>query len=141
MAKRKKKSKASPTPAVEASAQTVQEPTAKPARKSARKTAKPARKSARKPKPKKALSRGDRRALLAEAKSKGWTAQQIAKKAGVSKWTVYGWNKRSASKGGRMTVKRGRPGRPARQATGSLGEMLRPLIAEMVRGELARLVR
>jgi hypothetical protein len=145
MAKRKNKPKASPTPASDTSVQAAPEPAAKPTRKSARKTAaKPARKGARKsavkPRPKKHLSRADRTRILAEAKSKGWTAEQIARKAGVSKWTVYGWNKRSAAKGGRTTVKRGRPGRPARQATGSLAEMLRPLIAEMVRVELARLV-
>lgn len=144
MAKRKKKSKPSPTPTANASAQPAEAPAAKPARKSARKTAKPARKTAlkaaRKSASKKHLSPADRRALLAEATSKGWSADQIAKRAGVSKWTVYGWNKRGAAKGKRTTLKRGRPGRPARQATGSLGEMMRPLIAEMVRGEILRLL-
>jgi transposase len=88
--------------------------------------------------PKKHLSRADRTRILAEAKSKGWTAEQIAKKAGVSKWTVYGWKKRSAAKGKRTTVKRERPV-GLRTSGGSLGEMLRPLIAQMVREELARL--
>jgi lambda repressor-like predicted transcriptional regulator len=111
------------------------------AKKKSRKTGtKRARKTMAKPAPKKHLSHADRVKILAEAKSKGWTADQIARKAGVSKWTVYGWNKRGAAKGKRTTVKRGRPGRPTRQARGSLGDMLRPLIAVMVRAELARLV-
>jgi transposase len=95
-------------------------------------------KAASKPAPKR-VSSADRTRILAEAKSKGWTAEQIAKKAGVSKWTVYGWKKRGAAKRGRITAKRGRPGRPTRQVAGSLGEMLRPVIAEMVREEIARL--
>ena len=104
-------------------------------RKSKKSPTKPARKAASKPAWKKNLSRADRATILAEASSKGWTAEQIAKRAGVSKWAVYGWNKRSAAKGRGTATKRGRKVRSTRQATGSLAEMLRPVIAEMVRGE------
>jgi Putative ATPase subunit of terminase (gpP-like) len=147
MAKRKKMSKPSPTPAVDASAQPAQESTAKPTRKSARKPAagparKSARKSARTSRPKKHLSRADRTRILAEAKSKGWTAGQIARKAGVSKWTVYGWKKRGAKPG---AGKRSRPGRKAasgtpRRVSGALQSDFREMISEIVREEIGRLL-
>jgi hypothetical protein len=83
VAKRKRKSKASPTPTTGTSED--QKSVSKSARKTAAKPArKTARKSVRKSTTRKRISSADRRALLAEAKSKGWTADQIAKKAGVS---------------------------------------------------------
>jgi hypothetical protein len=113
------------------------------AKKKSRKTGtKRARKTAAKSPPKKHLSRADRTKILAEAKSKGWTAEQIARKAGVSKWTVYGWNKRGAKPG---AGKRGRPGRKAAPATsrrvgGALQGDFREMIARIVREEITRLL-
>jgi hypothetical protein len=99
-----------------------------------------------KKKMKKALTRAERTALLTEAQSKNWTAAQIARKAGVSKWTVYGW-RQAAKKSG--TVKRtgpkvaGSPRKAKRRAKGSTARTLdlRGMIAEIVREEFARLLR
>lgn len=43
----------------------------------------------------KTVSVVDRKKIMAEAKAKGLTADQVAKKYGISKWTVYGWKQRS----------------------------------------------
>jgi len=40
--------------------------------------------------------RAERARILAEAEAKGLTAEQVEKRYGVSKWTYYGWKKRSA---------------------------------------------
>jgi len=79
----------------------------------------------------KRTSRADRSKILAEMNATGMTAKAAAKKYGLSPWTIYGWR---SGKGG-MAAKKS----PAR-ATGSLGETLRPLIADLVRQELARLL-
>jgi transposase-like protein len=97
----------------------------------------------------KRLSAAERARILAEAKANGWTADQIAKKYGLSKWTVYGWRQGRAKVDGATagplsdSEKKSRRTRRTRgsQRASSLTEMLRPLIAEMVREELARLAR
>ena len=86
--------------------------------------------------PRKRVSRADRSRILEEARTQGLTADQIAKKYGVSRWTVYGWRKRRAGQSTRSTVSGG----GSRGARGSLGEMLRPLINDMVREEMQRLL-
>jgi len=85
----------------------------------------------------KRTSSSDRSKILAEMKSAGLTVKQAAKKYGISAWTIYGWRKTRA---GRPTAaaKRGRPV-GSRTSRGSLAEMLRPVIAELVREELTRL--
>jgi len=102
-----------------------------------------------KPKSKKLrrLSRADRTKILAEAEANHWTAAQIARRAGVSRWTVYGWRK-AASRARRGVVLKSRVARRAPRSavkatalgTGKLAEMLRPLIAQLVRDELSRLL-
>jgi DNA-binding CsgD family transcriptional regulator len=79
----------------------------------------------------------DRATILAEMRSAGLTAKEAAKKYGISVWTVYGWRK---TRGGRPTTpaKRGRPV-GSRRPRASLAEVLRPVIAELVRDELKRL--
>ena len=86
----------------------------------------------------KRLSATDRARILAEAKAKGWTADQIAKTYGVSKWTVYGWRQSRSKPGGVPAT--GPRGNQRPSGASSLAEMLRPLIAELVREELRRLV-
>lgn len=89
----------------------------------------------------KRLSAADRTRILAEAKTNGWTADQVAKKYGVSKWTVYGWRQGTSKANGatsRKAAGRARSGRGTSR-NGSLAEILRPLIAEIVREELGRL--
>ena len=49
-----------------------------------------------KKKTRKPMAASDRKKILAEAKAKGFTAEQVAKKYGISKWTVYDWKKRAA---------------------------------------------
>lgn len=85
----------------------------------------------------KRTSRADRATVLAEMKSARLTAKQAAKKYGISVWTIYGWRKTRA---GRPTTpaKRGRPV-GSRRSGSSLAQMLRPVIAELVRQELTRL--
>jgi transposase-like protein len=103
-------------------------------------------KPATKKKRKKTLTRAERTALLTEAQSKNGTAAQIARKAGVSKWTVYGW-RQAAKKSG--TVKgtgpkvTGSTRKATRRAQGSTPRALdlRGMIAEIVREELAGLIR
>jgi hypothetical protein len=81
--------------------------------------------------------RSGRAKILAEMRSAGLTAKEAAKKYGISIWTIYGWRK---TRGGRPTTpaKRGRPV-GSRRPRSSLAEMLRPVIAELVRDELKRL--
>jgi len=109
-----------------------------------KRTAKPAPKQSAKAPAKKGLSRADRAKILADMKSSGLTAQQAAKKYGISHWTIYGWKKsRNAGKSGKPAKKSGAKRTAAKSSTrpsGSLGETLRPLIAQIVREELARLV-
>jgi transposase-like protein len=85
----------------------------------------------------KRISATERNRILAEARSKGWTAARIAKEAGVSKWTVYGWRKR---KGPQRTT--GRPKTAKRAATGapSIRTDFRAVVSEIVREELAGLL-
>lgn len=95
----------------------------------------------------KQTSKSDRAKILADMKSSGLTAKQAATKYGVSFWTIYGWKKsRNAAKNA-TSPKKSAATRPAAKSsprstgsTGSFGETLRPLIAQIVREELARLV-
>jgi transposase-like protein len=82
----------------------------------------------------KRISATERATILEEARSKGWTAEQIAKRFGVSKWTVYGWRKRRV--GGAATVTR--TGGARRASGGTLHEEFRALITDIVREEISR---
>jgi len=84
----------------------------------------------------KRLSAADRSRILAEAKVNNWTAEQIAKRFGVSKWTVYGWRKRKGGGAGRRA-----PGRQiSARGRGPLHEEFRSLLSEIVREEIARVL-
>jgi transposase len=72
-------------------------------------------------------------------KSQGLTAKQAAKKYGISMWTIYNWSKRRNAGKPKVAARRGRPVGSS-SSRGSLAEMMRPLIAEMVRGEILRLL-
>lgn len=87
----------------------------------------------------KRITRTDRKKILSQAKTKGWTAQQVAKKFGISVWTYYGWRKRSgvAKPHGRKT------GRPAKTSTYGLTSTalrteIRAVLPSILRDELAR---
>jgi len=84
----------------------------------------------------KRISASERARILAEAKAKGWTAAQIAKKFGVSKWTVYGWRKRRAGGSSKPAAKRS----AATRGTGSVREEFRSMLSQIVREELVRLL-
>ncbi len=89
------------------------------------------------------VSRFNRAEILAEMNSKGLTADQIAKKYGVSRWTVYGWRKRKS--GG--TARAAKPGRTAMGktagasiSTASLRNEIRAALPEILRQEIARAI-
>ncbi|MFN0151857.1 MAG: helix-turn-helix domain-containing protein [bacterium] len=84
----------------------------------------------------KRISSAERTSILAEAKAKGWTAAQIAKKCGVSKWTVYGWRKRRASGSAKPAAKRV----GSAPASASVREDFRSMLSEIVRQELVKLL-
>jgi transposase-like protein len=84
----------------------------------------------------KRISAADRTRILAEAKVNNWTAEQIAKRFGVSKWTVYGWRKRRGGEAGRPAQGR----RASVRGGGPLHEEFRSLLSEIVREEIARVL-
>lgn len=87
----------------------------------------------------KRLSSADRSRILAEAESRGWTAQQVAKRYGISAWTYYGWRKRGAGKATRGTKTRGVQGRAAGGATLSANALrteIRAALPGILREEL-----
>ncbi len=84
----------------------------------------------------KRISSAERASILAEAKAKGWTAAQIARKCGVSKWTVYGWRKRRASGSAKPATKR----TSAAPGSARVREDFRSMLSEIVRQELVKLL-
>jgi transposase-like protein len=89
----------------------------------------------------KRIPRAERTKILAQAKANGWTAQQVAKKYGISAWTYYGWRKRSSG-----TTKTARwTGRTAAASsiksgatTAALKSEIRAVLPEILRDEIAR---
>ncbi|MFH1833386.1 MAG: hypothetical protein ABH877_00055 [bacterium] len=77
--------------------------------------------------------RAERARILAEAKAKGLTAEQVEKRYGVSRWTYYGWKKRA----GRPRTKVTRL-----QAKGPMAEVVRnevrAVLPGILREEMAR---
>ena len=73
-----------------------------------------------KKKPTKRITRANRAEIMATAKAKGWTAEQVARKYGVSKWTYYGWKKRGSG-GAKTTTRPGNTGRKTSVASGTSG--------------------
>jgi transposase-like protein len=49
----------------------------------------------------KRVSREQRAKILAAAEKQGWTAADVEKKFGISRWTFYGWRKRTGPGRGR----------------------------------------
>lgn len=85
----------------------------------------------------KKLSAADRQKILAEAKAKGLTADQVAKKYGVSKWTYYGWRNKA---GGTTTRKVGPKGKAKTTAIdpNMLRSEIRAVLPGILREELAK---
>ena len=83
----------------------------------------------------KRVSREERAKILSAAEKQGWTAADVEKKFGISRWTFYGWRKRTG------------PGRPRRAAAGrgasagvgaeTLRAELRALLPGILREEVA----
>jgi transposase len=92
----------------------------------------------------KRLTRAERNRIISLAESQGLTAEQVEKKFGVSKWTYYGWRKRSAgTRGGTTTRGNGRRGGKAAVAraamtTRSLRHELQAMLPALVREEITR---
>lgn len=81
----------------------------------------------------KRLPAAERARILTEARTKGMTAEQVQKKYGVSKWTFYGWRKRTPKTKGAV-------GRVATVAVNeqALRNELRAVLPGILREELAR---
>ena len=83
--------------------------------------------------------RAERARILAEAKAKGLTAEQVEKRYGVSKWTYYGWKKRAGTPKAKVV-----PGAVQSKATGLSPDVLRKEIRAMLPGilheEIARVL-
>lgn len=93
----------------------------------------------------KRLTREKRNEIISIANSKGLTAEQVEKRFGVSKWTYYGWRKRSASMRRAATTTRNTTrttrttgGTTAAMSPRALREELRTMLPAMVREEVTR---
>ncbi|MFN0152706.1 MAG: hypothetical protein ACKVU1_18540 [bacterium] len=95
----------------------------------------------------KRLTRAQRNEIISIANSKGLTAEQVEKRFGVSKWTYYGWRKRSASTRRAAAATTARNTARTTRATGgttagmsprALREELRTMLPAMVREEVTR---
>jgi transposase len=79
--------------------------------------------------------RAERTRILAEAKAKGLSAEQVEKKYGVSKWTYYGWKRRAGMSLGP---------RPSRVVKGPTANMVRAevraVLPGILREEIARAI-
>jgi transposase-like protein len=90
-------------------------------------------------KARKTISRTERNRILSEAKSKGWTAQQVAKKFGISVWTYYGWRKRTGVAKPHVRDAGGRSRVSTTSITSSaLRSEIRAVLPGILRDELAR---
>ncbi|MFH1833810.1 MAG: hypothetical protein ABH877_02195 [bacterium] len=81
--------------------------------------------------------RAERARILAEAKAKGLTAEQVEKRYGVSKWTYYGWKKRAA----RPVAKVARGAvqfKAAAPSAGAIQREIRAVLPRILREEMAR---
>ena len=90
----------------------------------------------------KRLTRAERNRIISLAESQGLTAEQVEKKFGVSKWTYYGWRKRSSGTRG-TTSRNGRRGAKAAvvsaaMTTRALRQELQTMLPALVREEITR---
>lgn len=93
----------------------------------------------------KRLTRAERNRIISLAESQGLTAEQVEKKFGVSKWTYYGWRKRSATTRGTSTrgatARRGgktNAGMSTTTTTRALRQELQTMLPALVREEITR---
>jgi transposase-like protein len=77
--------------------------------------------------------REQRARILAEAKAKGLTAEQVEKRYGVSRWTYYGWKRQAGMSYGPLQ---------ARYVKGPTADMVRAevraVLPGILREEIAR---
>ena len=90
-----------------------------------------------KKKTRQSISVSARAKIMAEAKAKGLTAEQVAKKYRISKWTYYGWKKRAAK------PKAGKTRRSVQSKTTAIDAKIlrteiRAVLPGILREELAR---
>ena len=88
-------------------------------------------------KTRKIITLSDRKKILAEAKAKGLTAEQVARKYKISKWTYYGWKKRTAKPATAKTRKSVQP-KTAAVSSKILRSEIRAVLPGILREELAR---
>lgn len=84
----------------------------------------------------KTVSPAMRTKIMAEAEGKGLTADQVAKKYGISKWTFYGWKQKISGPAARKT--RGSGAKTAAIDPKMLRTEIRAVLPGILREELAR---
>lgn len=83
----------------------------------------------------KRVSREERAKILASAEKHGWTAADVEKKFGISRWTFYGWRKRTGP--GRSRRGAGARGAVAGISADALRTELRAVLPGILREEVA----
>jgi transposase-like protein len=92
---------------------------------------------ARKKRISKRLSAEEKAKIIGAAAKHGWTAAQVEKKFGVSRWTYYGWRGRTA-----RTRRPGRSGRvEAAGAACNCAAEMKAILPELLRRELRLALR
>lgn len=86
----------------------------------------------------KRLTRSERTRIISIANTEGLTAGQVEKRFGISKWTYYGWRKRSSGMAMRRVGKSSREMKGGAISTRALREEIRSLLPSMVRDEVTR---
>ncbi|MFH1279975.1 MAG: transposase [Candidatus Eisenbacteria bacterium] len=90
----------------------------------------------KKKRPVRATTAAQRKRIMADAKKNGMTADQVAKKYGISKWTYYGWTKRAGG-----TTTRKKSGTRTKTTTidpKTIRAEIRAVLPGILREELAR---
>ena len=89
------------------------------------------------------ITASERKKILREMKTEGLTADEIARKYGVSKWTVYGWRQQAGVTDGRRGRKAGRPKKgPSTNGTSdaALRAEIRRVLPGILREEVGRAI-
>jgi len=81
--------------------------------------------------------RAERARILAEARAKGLTAEQVEKRYGVSKWTYYGWKKRTGTRVA-TTVRGAVQFKAATPSAEVIRREIRAVLPGILREEIAR---
>ena len=87
----------------------------------------------------KRLSAQEKAKIIGAAAKHGWTAAQVEKKFGVSRWTYYGWSGRTART--RRPARRGRAEAAGAARPCDCAAELKAILPELLRRELRLALR